>query len=268
MKHFGYIITLLFALILVGIFFGIAPYQHTPQAQAVSTNGLSLVGANDISGDCSNVQTEIRVQNRLATTDDGAGFDYYHLVVYDGTGLPHYSSSKQAAVTGFPNVINVVVSVNEVFYFPIAARPLKVVMYDTTSGSNLNLGAIESSPVVASTMIDPAGFAASCGALPFIEDPRVNKVIYEPYQTAAVFCIRGSIEVYAVDPITSNGTLVIRVTAREIDDIGIPENEHLLLGTSPDGNVRLYRLTTGYFQVNAPLNNVRDGYVVLWAGCP
>jgi hypothetical protein len=106
-------------------------------------------------------------------------------------------------------------------------------------------------------------------------DGRVNSVCAEPWQTAAIYCQPdGVIDVYAVHD--SVGTLVIRATPEEIDAVGIPPEgadlSDMLIEQSADGEVRLYRLPDGSFQVNSPINDtVRgylvNGYVFTWPGC-
>lgn len=261
--RFWVIFFLLFVILL-----GVNALQRpTHPAEAIASTGLAPVDVNDINGDCSRLPLQVEIFNRRFTKDDGAGIDYYHLVVYDGNGIPHYSADKQTPGFGFPVAVNIVVDINENFLNPMTARPLRVVMYDTTSAGNLSVGTIEQFPMIASVTFDPANYAGSCGTLPFVRDPRMNPIEYYPYQTAAIYCINGRIDIYAIDPITSNGTLVIRVLPDEIAAVGIPEI-NTLLDASPDGNIRLYRLNTGEFQVNAPLNNQRDGYIFIWDGCP
>lgn len=66
----------------------------------------------------------------------------------------------------------------------------------------------------------------------------------------------GSIEVYAVDPTTNNGTLAVRVNNQQIEAAGIPSPVEgftlLAKGVHPlmDQPIEVYRLATGEFQLN------------------
>ena len=101
-------------------------------------------------------------------------------------------------------------------------------------------------------------------------DGRLNRVCEEPWQTAAVYCrADGAIDVYGIT--NGEGWLAFRATQAEVDSLGIP-NQNGLIDRSADGKIRLYRLTTGEFQVNAPLwdtvkGYLPNGYVFRWNGC-
>jgi hypothetical protein len=65
--------------------------------------------------------------------------------------------------------------------------------------------------------------------------------------------------------------LAFCTTPFEIDAVGVPA-QNSLIDHSDDGKIRLYRLSTGEFQVNAPCwdrlrGNLPDGYIVLFGGC-
>lgn len=101
-------------------------------------------------------------------------------------------------------------------------------------------------------------------------DSRVNSLCEEPYQTAAIYCLpNGGIDVY--DVTTGEGWLTVRVSSETIAEIGVPST-NTRLGQSEDGTIRLYRLASGEFQVNAPRwdnvqGNLPDGYIFIWDGC-
>lgn len=101
-------------------------------------------------------------------------------------------------------------------------------------------------------------------------DGRVNSICNDPAQTAAIYCnADGSIDVYGI---TENaGWLAFRVTQSEIDAVGIP-TENTRIAASEDSTIRLYRLSTGELQVNAPYwdsvhGNLPNGYTFIWQGC-
>lgn len=107
-------------------------------------------------------------------------------------------------------------------------------------------------------------------------DGRMNSICGEPWQTASVYCnLDGAIDVYAINE-SGDGTLSFRVTASAIAALGIPSTDAsedaMMLGESDDGEVRLYRLPSGEFQVNSPIFDqmrgyLPNGYVYIWDGC-
>ena len=96
-------------------------------------------------------------------------------------------------------------------------------------------------------------------------DGRENALCWEPWATAAVYCTDAGIDVYAIDA-DGHGTLVIRATPDDVQRVGIGE-EPRLIASSPDDMIRLYRLDTGEFQVNSPMDGDLNGYVFIWDGC-
>jgi hypothetical protein len=98
--------------------------------------------------------------------------------------------------------------------------------------------------------------------LPF-PDERVNQ---EQWATAAIYCDdNGYLDIYTLDE-DGAGTLVIREVYKELQALGIPE-VNTLRAQSADGSVRLYRLSSGEWQLNAPADGLVDGYVFRWTQC-
>ncbi len=96
-------------------------------------------------------------------------------------------------------------------------------------------------------------------------DGRENSLCWEPWATAAVYCQAGWIDVYRIHE-DGRGTLAFQTTADEIAAAGLPDF-FTLLGQDEPGNIRLYRLNTGEFQLNAPLQDDPNGYAFIWPGC-
>lgn len=99
-------------------------------------------------------------------------------------------------------------------------------------------------------------------------DYEVNPTSSDPARTAAIFCKSdGSIDIWQV--VNSQG--VPAFTASPIDIAAIPSRpaSNTLIKSDGQGDigVRLYRLTSGQFQVNAPRGNDPNGYVFIWNGC-
>ena len=100
-------------------------------------------------------------------------------------------------------------------------------------------------------------------------DSRENSIEVHPYQTAAIYCQADGIDVYGIEG--GAGWLAFHATQAEIDAVGI-SSENTLIKASEDGTIRLYRLSTGEFQVNSPIfdrirGNLPDGYVFIFEGC-
>lgn len=241
---------------------------------AISVSGIAAVGVTDVVGDCSRAIVKVALYDRAPTVDDGGGLDYYYLVVFDGSGTPHYSAYLGAPSPG--PTATIYPDVDLTFHNAALSRPFSVTLYEVTTPGAMPISAVMSSPQVATTTFDPADFAASCGALPVgvsgFADGRINSLAREPWQTVAIYCRPGGvIDIYAIDETTSGGYLVIRATPADIAAVGVPSNANALIASSTDGDVRLYRLTSGEFQVNAPAvlggDLLRDGYVFIWESC-
>lgn len=79
------------------------------------------------------------------------------------------------------------------------------------------------------------------------------------------YCNGSGITVYRMNTEFSTGYLIMAMTAEEIEAIGVPDDQNVVLVQFRD--VILSRLTTGEFQVNA---HYEDGkpYVMTWDNCP
>ncbi|MCB9451032.1 MAG: hypothetical protein H6672_06305 [Anaerolineaceae bacterium] len=96
---------------------------------------------------------------------------------------------------------------------------------------------------------------------PNLRDGRINN---EPTHDAAapvvVYCADDNLDVYWVDPSTSQGRLVIRV----VKVSGVPEDGTQILGSA--GGVILYWLADGRYQINTTYANGKP-YTINWNGC-
>jgi hypothetical protein len=85
-------------------------------------------------------------------------------------------------------------------------------------------------------------------------DDRLNRAAGDEGEPVAIY--QGSVDVYGVDPVTSQGVLEVRVTDEEIEAAGVPsESEWGRLLASSENRatgmpIEVYRLATGEFQVN------------------
>lgn len=91
----------------------------------------------------------------------------------------------------------------------------------------------------------------------------VNPTAAEPWRTAAIYCLPdGGIEVYSI--VNGQGVYAFTAPLDLINAVGIQPNNSLI---AEGAGIRLYRLNTGEFQVNAPLGGDSNGYVKVWGGC-
>ncbi len=83
----------------------------------------------------------------------------------------------------------------------------------------------------------------------------------DPYR---IYChADNSIEVYRI--VSGAGVPALLATATDIAVVGVPATNTLI--KQGDANIRLYRLITGEFQVNAPIGTDPNGFVRTWSGC-
>lgn len=99
-------------------------------------------------------------------------------------------------------------------------------------------------------------------ALCDIGDGRLN-----PHCGAPVAIYPGSYDIYAIDPATSNGDLVLRLGDEEIEAAGVPTAAPIVLDTvsNPFSGwpITVYRLTTGELQLNTYYADGKP-YIVRW----
>ncbi len=250
---------------MVIIFFAVFIISRLAPVDAVSATAIGVSSILDVNGDCTQLQVDVSITDRQGNTADNV-LDFYYVVIYDGNGTPHYSKSLGATV---PSTTNVVTTIDGTFHNPLSARPMRIVMYDVNVAGTLPISTVESFPLVVESTFDPATFVSSCGATistsasTFTSDGRLNTVDLYPQQTVAVYCRSGGvIDLYAIDPITAEGALAIRVATDIIEDTGIPEDSNIMIAEAGDSDIKLYRLTTGEFQVMG-----RENYVFIWDGC-
>lgn len=77
----------------------------------------------------------------------------------------------------------------------------------------------------------------------------------------AVYCHDYGIDVYSINA-DSHGTLAFTATNEEIEAVGDSPEVNTLIDAF--GNIRLYRLTTGEFQINAGPDAEGKEYVLIW----
>ena len=79
-----------------------------------------------------------------------------------------------------------------------------------------------------------------------------------------MYCTAEGIDVYARNA-DNQYVFSVRALASAYEALGTPA-ANTLLATSADGNVRVYLLSSGEFQVNAYTSS--EEYVAIWSGCP
>jgi hypothetical protein len=84
----------------------------------------------------------------------------------------------------------------------------------------------------------------------------------------AIYCEQDDgpgFDIYTINSQTGDGTLAVRVTLDQINDVGIPTDANAPLWS--EGGLWLFRLTTGEFQLNTA-NFDGKPYSISWWGCP
>lgn len=97
---------------------------------------------------------------------------------------------------------------------------------------------------------------------PLAADGRLNP---DPSAPVVVYCEGDNLDIYLVLN-NSRGFLFIRENLEALRNMETPA-ENTLVASSKDGTVRLYHLSTGEWQINAPLNGNPNGYVFFWLNC-
>jgi hypothetical protein len=97
------------------------------------------------------------------------------------------------------------------------------------------------------------------------KDGRLNRTADQADQTAAVYCKKGTIEVYQIA--YPKAKFLFRVSQAELNSF-LPPTETPQLIKEKNG-VRLYMLDNGELQLNAPaLETGKGDYVFGFSGCP
>jgi len=100
------------------------------------------------------------------------------------------------------------------------------------------------------------------GGQPVFTDGRLNNS--DQWATFAVYCDASNIETYAIDS-TGMGHLAFTTTPEEVDKLGVPAANRVL----EDGmGIRLFRLSSGEFQVVGAADAEGKVYNVRFGGCP
>jgi len=91
-------------------------------------------------------------------------------------------------------------------------------------------------------------------------DGRINKFVQDTNQTAAIYCLPSRIEIY-----TTTGQILFRVTRGELNRF-TPKPQAQLI--KQKNGVRLYMLSTGELQLNAPpLEKGKPDYTFTFQDC-
>lgn len=209
--------------------------------------------------------------------NDGNNRDWVQVALYDGAGvLLAYGAYGADAVTNIPTSVGrFSLRFNALGNSP-TARPFVISFRDsdgaTTPDNFENLTELVRYP------FDPVAIGATrCDTLPYaplgigLDDGRINWM--DNAQTAAVYCeADGSITLLAISQQTGRALYALRAAIRDIVRIGIPTTDPVLIRQDSRQDMRLYRLSSGEFQVVAPYTDAvngtaPNGYNFIWAGC-
>lgn len=85
-----------------------------------------------------------------------------------------------------------------------------------------------------------------------------------PVQQVRVELTEAEIKVFSSQAFTEDlPQIAIEFALSELDLSSLPES-NTLIASSQDGTIRLYRLTTGEFQINVPTVEDENGFVIIW----
>lgn len=209
--------------------------------------------------------------------DDGDNHDWVQVALYDGAGVMlAYGAYGADTVTNIPTSVGrFSLRFNALGNSP-TARPFVMSFRDSdgaTAPENF-----EDLTELVRYPIDPVAIGATrCDTLPYnalgigLDDGRVNWM--DNAQTAAVYCeADGSITLLAISQETGRALYALRAPIREIVRVGIPKDDPVLIKQDSRADIRLYRLSSGEFQVVAPYTDAvngtsPNGYNFIWSGC-
>lgn len=126
---------------------------------------------------------------------------------------------------------------------------VRITVDQTLSGNWSEIDAVElvgmDTPPAVQALV-PSGFDPG--------DARLNQSQGDAGQPVAIY--QGSVDVYGIDPVTSQGVLEVRVTDEQIEAVGVPSADEWSRLLARGENratgmpIEVYRLATGEFQVN------------------
>ena len=93
-------------------------------------------------------------------------------------------------------------------------------------------------------------------------DDRINRQAYAPI---AIYCAETRLEILSIDA-DGNGTPAIILDFASMP--ATPTDENLLVETTGNGLIKLYRLTSGEWVATAGPDAEGKTYMLLWDGCP
>jgi hypothetical protein len=209
--------------------------------------------------------------------NDGNNRDWVQVALYDGAGMMlAYGAYGAETVTNIPTRVGrFVLRFNALGNTP-TTRPFIISFREgdgTTPPNDFeNLTELVRYPV------DPVAIGATrCDTLPYtplgigLDDGRINWM--DNAQTVAVYCeTNGNITLLAISQETGRALYALRVTVREITRVAIPKETSALIKADMRNEIRLYRLSSGEFQVVAPYTDAvngtqPNGYSFIWTGC-
>jgi len=251
MKHNKWGLILLVALLLL------IPVVSQAQTEAWIVNGIDTSG-------CGNFNITLNV----TFVNDGGTYNFDTVAIVDGLIYMHenfgmsgltgtttwsiYSASSGGPITGtWPMPAGRPVEI-----YLTMERPVNTPVAQTL----LVLDACETSNILYNG--DPAGWplppaSGAAEAQPFT-DGRLND--RDAAAPVAVYEVDGDLHVYAVD--SSEGTLVMVVTAEEFAAVGVPEVNTVV---EEANGIQVIRLSTGEYQINAPTASGKT-YTMIFSG--
>jgi hypothetical protein len=256
MKRFSIIVVLFISL----LFFHVFPLQAAADRIQITSASVICGKSGDGWGASYTISADYtanghRIINEILVVGSGGGrTDVWHHVDA-GSGTVTGSEGLWGGFwTGYPYTIDLVmdlyaattltyVSGTYVYNGPLVARSTAAAVCTQEGPTEVTIS--ESVP-------DP-GFNP--------DDGRLQPDAAAP---VAVYCQDYGIDVYRINA-DSTGSLAFTATNEAIDAVGDSPVANTLIAA--DDNIRLYRLTTGEFQINAGPDAEGKEYVLIWDDC-
>lgn len=282
----------------VGICLISAAVVMTITSWAASGVGVSFTGASTDTGVCISSTLEVAV-NYTTDTDDGGNVDQVGLIFFDGNNQPLNAQLFGGSAVPSGSVSTTVsLSLGSAGLNDITAQPVLAALYDVTAvyagapsvaafynhiianntGLPLSTSSIDPIPLIASCaiLIPPpppppppsASSSAPVAASAVVPPPNLSDGRLCDWGTnGAVYASSDGIYVYGIDA-QGVGYLTTFISAGDIALSPGQPPVNTLLASSGDGRFRIYRLTTGEFQVNAGPDFEGKERVVIFTGLP
>lgn len=191
------------------------------------------------------------IRDKMYVTEYITGGNLYW--VSQGTGIVDYNNGNWGQLT------------NETVYPYTVLLVLDMYVGGTLNGNDVVGGTIVDSTTASAVCTEPGWVEVQIDALksgPETFDPQDGRISPDAAAPFAAYCTDWGLHVYGINE-ASDGWLAFTVALNVLSEP--PPAENTLIVTA--GNLSLYRLTTGEWQINAAPDAEGKEYVLIWEGC-